>query len=86
MLTMIKPTVGRMVWFYPTGYTPAQQPHSATIAYVIDDRTVNLGVIDQNGMPYNVLNVTLLQDDTDPPAHGYYATWTTYQKLQPNKF
>jgi len=84
---MIKPTIGRRVWFYPNGTTgiPANggepQPHDAGIAYVWNDRLVNLTVAGHDGSMHARTSVPLLQDDDVTPAAGGYATWMPYQKL-----
>lgn len=92
---MIKPTIGRMVW-----YTPAEahdnrldkdSPLSAQVVYVNDDETVNLAVFDQHGQHHaGITSVQLLQDNDkpkqtkqeDPTKRTYlaYAEWMPYQK------
>jgi len=91
---MIKPTVGRKVWYRhdkaPTSLGnnqflhPAQiseQPMDATIVYVWDDRMVNLHVMDHCGNSFNRTSVKLLQDDDVPPTCAY-AEWMPYQQGQ----
>lgn len=51
MATIITPTVGRVVWFYPDGSTERSQPRAAIVAAVWGDRCVNLAVIEDNGVP-----------------------------------
>jgi hypothetical protein len=82
---MIKPTIGRVVWFFPHNRKPDDQPHSAQIAFVHDDRTVNLGVLDKFGNAYAVTSVPLLQDDDAKPATGPHAEWMPYQVGQAAK-
>lgn len=97
MSKIIKPTVGRKVWYRPSegdqlGPTPmavtGNQPLDATIIAVWGDRMVNLLVTDAVGRQFPVLSVTLLQGDDKPhinrdgkPA-GRYAEWMPYQKAQ----
>lgn len=88
---MIKPTVGRVVWFYPgvafaaannIAFGDPEQPLAATIAYVINDQMVNLSAVDQNGKQFNVTSVPLKQDDSDLKIGSYYCEWMPYQKEQ----
>lgn len=79
---MIKPTVGRVVW-YQTG-NPQDQPNAAIVAYVYTDRCVNLMVINANGDNYSRQRVFLRQDD-DLIPDGFYAEWMPYQKGQAAK-
>lgn len=82
---MIKPTIGRKVWFTPyTGMDARMdplQPLDATVTFVCNDRLVNLAVRSQHGasMP-GCTFVPLLQDGDIPPEGGYYAEWMPYQK------
>ncbi len=84
---MIKPTIGRVVLFRPNGAcgTPfvvndTTTPCDAHVAYVWNDRMVNLAVTDHSGMAHNFTSVRLLQDDEAPPTVGYYCEWMPYQK------
>lgn len=81
---MIKPTIGRRVWFYPNGgiagFTASpDQPCDAGIAYVWNDRMINISVADHNGVVTGRTSVALLQDDDTPPVAGMYCTWMDYQ-------
>ena len=82
---MIKPTIGRVVWFQP-GKAPDQplhdQPFAALVAYVWNDRMVNLAYFNKNGEPRNATSVMLLQDDDPAPDCGHFAQWMPYQKGQ----
>ena len=82
---MIKPTVGRVVWYHPG---PQEDHHGETlaahIAHVWSDTCVNLMVIDPNGNPFNRTSVFLYQGDTDRPS-SQYAEWMPYQKGQAAK-
>jgi Phage protein (N4 Gp49/phage Sf6 gene 66) family len=84
---MIKPTVGRVVWFTPAVCDDprhdVKQPLAAIIAYVYGDRCVNLTTYDQNGAYIGgKCSVLLLQDDDPKPEQGYFASWMPYQKGQ----
>lgn len=78
---MIRPTVGRIVDYYPFPGTPGAQPHAAQIAYVWHDRMVNLSIADHCGRRYERTSVTLHQDG-DPVPVGQYCAWMDYQKDQ----
>jgi len=86
---MIKPTVGRVVWFQPAKSEDEplrEQPLAAIIAYVWNDRMVNLGGFDENGAPFAATSVTLIQEEDDTqPASGYFAQWMPYQVGQAKK-
>lgn len=82
---MIKPTIGRVVWFQPAK-NPEQplreQPFAALVTHVWGDRMVNLACFNEAGTPFSATSVPLLQDDDEKPAHGYFAEWMPYQKGQ----
>lgn len=86
---MIKPTIGRQVWFWRAGavlpaddITLADQPEAATVCYVCGDSLVNLQVIDRNGIPRAETSVSLRQPD-DPPWHTTpFCEWMPFQKGQ----
>lgn len=80
---MIKPTVGRVVWFHPKGQSvnDAKQPLAAIVAHVWSDTCVNLAIFDANGVPMASppTSVLLIQDDNPIPSGGLYCTWMPYQ-------
>lgn len=86
---MIKPTVGRVVWYTPHVDSDArwdkEQPLSASIAYVHGDRCVNIAYIDQAGVSHPSTSVKLLQDGDAKPESGCYCEWMPYQKGQAAK-
>ncbi|MGF6697629.1 hypothetical protein OKW38_002241 [Paraburkholderia sp. MM5496-R1] len=87
---MIKPTVGRVVWFTPSSITASGNfapgaPLAAIVAHVHSDRLVNLAVFDANGVTHSRTSVPLLQDDEAVPVNGYYAEWMPFQKGQAAK-
>jgi hypothetical protein len=89
---MIKPTVGRVVWFTPSAtHEPGfvrndvTAPLAAMVAHVWGDRMVNLVVFDGNGVPFGKTSVALLQDDDAKPSHGYFCEWMPYQVGQAKK-
>jgi len=78
---MIKPTVGRVVWYYPHGRTQIdanEQPHAAIIAYVHGDDCINLAYFDSNGNAKAVTSVYLWQGVEPRPSFGF-AQWMPYQ-------
>lgn len=82
---MIKPTVGRVVWFFQ--YVPGQGhkgPMAAHVAYVHSDIMLNLMVIDQNGNARPETSIRLIQDNEEIPQQNY-ACWMPYQQGQAAK-
>lgn len=85
---MIKPSIGRVVWFYPdAGFSNTNTPSSngeplpALITRVWGDALINIGGFDANGKPFARTSVTLLgADDTAPD--GMHATWMPFQLQQ----
>lgn len=88
---MIKPTVGRVVWFYPIGHPSLNlnnnlnAPLAAIIAYVWSDVLVNLAVFDCNGNSVPHTSIVLEQDEVPAPPGQSYCTWMPYQKGQAAK-
>ena len=86
---MIKPTVGRVVWFYPGVHLShiarvGDQPFAATVAAVWSDTCVNIGFLDANGHHHNATSVPLIQDDM-PRPDSHFCEWMPYQKGQAAK-
>lgn len=84
---MIKPTIGRRVWFFPASETYMSiydhaVPCDAGVVYVWGDRMVNLDVCDHSGHHWAVHSVKLLQDDDAVPTGEAYAMWMPYQTGQ----
>lgn len=78
---MIKPTVGRVVWFYPRGSSQEQQPLAAIVAHVWSDACVNLAIFDANGCPMEKppTSILLIQPGNEVPTGGNYCTWMPFQ-------
>ena len=84
---MIKPTIGRRVWYWPNTnsaaggfvYSDASQPLDAGIAYVHNDRLINISVADQNGVMHSRTSVQLAQEGDDRPVNGGFCEWMPYQ-------
>ena len=80
---MIKPTIGRVLHFFPhVSSAPDAHPFAALLAGINEDGTINLTVSARDGSTYPVQNVRLLQDDDVPPAEGHHAAWMPFQKGQ----
>lgn len=94
MSQIIKPTVGRKVWYRPSPgdrlgpipmNTTSGQPLDATIIAVWGDRMINVLVTDVMGRHFPVLSCTLLQPGDAPLADldgvpvGRYCEWMPYQ-------
>jgi hypothetical protein len=87
---MIKPTVGRVLWYFPTGEdkinrTIDAQPLAAIIAHVNADGRVNLAIFDSTGRPFHRTSVPLVQDEGEGPSDGDYCRWMPYQLGQAAK-
>lgn len=76
---MIRPTVSRAVWFRPgptCGIPVSDQPLHATIVRVINDRLVNLLVVDgSDGTQYFKPAVQLVQHGDKLPNDGPFCVW-----------
>lgn len=84
MSQVIKPTVGRKVWYRPSKFDlsgpggmscsvnrekPTEgQPLDATVLAVWGDRCVNVMVLDIMGKPFTKTSITLLQPGDKPPV------------------
>lgn len=83
---MIKPTVGRIVWFHPGTEddinTNNGQPLAAVVAAVYSDSLVCLTVFGANGIPQSRDQVPLVQDGSAvsaPVAPG--TRWAEWPQL-----
>ncbi len=87
---MIKPTIGRRVWYWPHTqvaqggftYSDPKQPLDAGIAYVHSDRLINISVADQTGVMHSRTSVLLLQEGDQRPEQGGFCEWMPYQTGQ----
>jgi hypothetical protein len=98
---MIKPTVGRKVWYRPSagdiagsGTLPAMNtagagvscaPLDATVVAVWGDRCVNLAIFDIYAQVHERRSVTLKQEGDTIPDGMAYAEWMPYQVGQAKK-
>jgi len=84
----INPTVGRIVWFYPSqddveeGIDYRDQPLVGQIVYVHNTQLVNLHVLDASGNAWKFEEVLLFQDRFPEGYKGRGAEWMPYQKKQ----
>jgi hypothetical protein len=74
---MIKPTIGRVVWYYDETYQPGEQPRAAIVTFVLEDDLVNLCTYTENGLPKPKQSVTLRQDSSSDLYP--YCAWMPYQ-------
>lgn len=85
---MIKPTVGRVVWFHPgpgfVGAFTAGEPLPAFITKVWSDTGINVGGFDANGKPFGATSVLLVQEGAPRPSYSF-AEWMPYQLGQAAK-
>lgn len=85
---LIKPTVGRVVWYWPSVATMAvhdmfsnepTQPMAAHVAYVWHDRMVNLVAYDHKGKVHALPSVSLIQPGDDVPEGRDFCQWMPHQ-------
>jgi hypothetical protein len=76
---MIKPTIGRVVWFWPHDAAFGGQPHVAFIAFVHSDTMVNLAIFDNFGVPYHATSVHLRQERDGAAPDESFCEWMPYQ-------
>jgi len=83
---MIKPSIGRVVWYYPRGTqqrdNPDEQPNAALVVYVHNDRLVNLAGFDANGRHSQATSVRLIQEGDDAGEYGPYAPFCSWMPFQ----
>jgi RecB family endonuclease NucS len=86
---MIKPTVGRVVWYHPAADSRVphskEQPLAAIICFVHSDSMVNLSVFDSNGGQSQRTSVHLVQEGEDAAVDAEWCMWMPYQKGQAAK-
>lgn len=83
---MIKPTIGRVVWFWEGIHEESDQAQAALVTYVHSDTCVNLSVFDPNGNQHARTSVLLKQEPDDIANYqGPYCEWMPYQKGQAAK-
>jgi len=78
---MIKPTIGRIVWYHPapgSRMIKDEQPCAGQVCMVHSDDVVNLSVVDHYGVQHSKVNVSLVQDGSVP--EGEYCEWPQAEK------
>lgn len=81
---MIKPTIGRVVWYHSENPTQTEQPWAAIVCFVHSETMVNLTVFDENGYGKPKPSIFLYQGDGDKPSLPY-CEWMPYQIGQAKK-
>ena len=87
---MIKPTVGRKVWYWPVGEEHIAQvdkftPCDATVLYAFGDTGVNLMIVDHKGGQHFKHSAYLWQGAVEDRPMSSCATWMPYQAAQAKK-
>lgn len=70
--------VGQQVLFHPLKGVihhslPPDEARAATVAHVLEDGRLNLGVLDKNGVNHSMTEVPVIEKGATPPDRGYYA-------------
>ena len=77
------PTVGRVVLFFPAAGSPIPHipgiPLAATVAWVENERQVNLAAVDMNGASWPQQNVQFVHDDDAYETDAARCEWMPYQ-------
>lgn len=83
---MIKPTVGRVVYYYPKGVADGP-PLAAIISCVWSDTCVNLAILNASGTPMTdpPTSILLVQEGGLRPPGGHFCEWMPYQIGQAKK-
>ena len=88
---MIKPTVGRVVWYRPGAGADSYivrngtDPMAAIVTAVYSDTLVNLVVFDASGTPKSRTSIRLVQEGESTDPGTAYCEWMPYQKGQAAK-
>jgi hypothetical protein len=84
---MIKPTIGRVVWFWQNAaqaIAEGVQAMPALVTYVHSDECINATAFDSQGNTVALTRVTLWQGEGERPE-GQHAEWMPYQLKQAAK-
>lgn len=85
-MTVIIPTVGRVMWYWPNAKDRSDQPLAALVTRVIGDHSVNLVVFATDGTPQGTTGVPIVQEGGPYSAgDSPYAEWMPYQIGQAKK-
>lgn len=81
------PTVGRIVWYWPTvddhGAKAEGKYHAAVVTDVLPEGRVNLGIWDLNGSPYPKKDVPFVTVQDADRVVGGYAEWPVVETVAP---
>jgi hypothetical protein len=87
---MVKPTVGRQVWFWADLTFPGSRavpdpgedpiPLAATVVFVHSPSLVNLAVYDAYGNLFTQEKVVLVQEGGAPMPDGPFCTWPVIER------
>jgi len=80
---MIKPTIGRIVWYW--AIHGQDQPYAAIVTYVHSDELVNLAFFYESGVCTTSAKVTLYQGEGLKPKFPF-CEWMPYQIGQAKKY
>jgi hypothetical protein len=80
---MITPTIGRVV-LIRRKEAHSVQPEAGIVAFVHNDRLINVAGFNANGAPFSMTSLLLVQDE-EMPEEGDCAYWMPYQKGQAAK-
>lgn len=78
---VIPPSIGRVLWFWPSSEykeAPGAQAQTCQVCYVHSDRMVNIAGFNCNGEPFALTSVQLRQPE-DPDPLGSFVEWMPYQ-------
>lgn len=79
---MIKPTIGRVVWYYEVN---SKEPQAAIVVCVNADNNVNLVIFHAIGFSSGRVSVFLRQEHDSIPEGEPYCEWMPYQLGQAAK-
>lgn len=82
MATTIQPTVGRVMYYWPSAAfkaSPGAQPQAVQVAYVNENGTINVGGYNAHGMIFSETSVTVRQPDDPDPSSGSFVEWMPFQ-------
>lgn len=83
---MIKPTCGRIMWYWPVKDQRDVNPWVAIVTHVWSDNLVNLCAFIPNGVPMAATSVRVVQDGSPYTAgDSPYVEWMSYQIGQAKK-
>lgn len=78
---MIIPTIGRVVLVRNRHANVRKDyPEAATVAFVHNDRLINVSGVDHDGMLFAMHSLQLVQEEDAAPTDAPYAEWMPYQK------